>query len=85
MPGPPANKGDKFIYEPSHGHGYGHAAKGQELTAEMTELDLKPGTEVTFLEYDQSDWPLVEWVDGVGIDRITAIEPDQFSSDFITA
>jgi hypothetical protein len=71
MPGPPANPGDKFIYDPSHG---------------MHELDLVPGTEVTFLEYDaDSEWPLVEWVDGVGIDRITTIEPDAFSSDFITA
>jgi hypothetical protein len=86
MPGPPANQGDKFIYEPGHGNGYGHNAKGQELTAEMTELDLRPGTEVTFLEYDaDSDWPLVQWVDGVGIDRITTIDPDAFFSDFTAA
>jgi hypothetical protein len=48
----------------------------------MTELDLKPGTEVSFLEYDPDSWALVEWVDDVSADRITAIEPAQFSSDF---
>jgi hypothetical protein len=49
----------------------------------MTELDLKPNTEVTFLEFDaDSDWPLVEWVDGQGIDRITTIEPSSFADDF---
>jgi len=79
-----ANAGDKFMYQPAHGAGYGEAALGQELTAEMTELDLKPGTEVTFLEYDaDSGWPLVQWVDGVGIDRITTIDPAVFDSDFV--
>jgi hypothetical protein len=78
-----ADSGDKFLYNPGHGNGYGHNAKGEELTAEMTELDLKPGTEVSFLEYDvDSGWPLVEWVDNVGIDRITTIEPDSFTNDF---
>jgi hypothetical protein len=85
MPGPPPNPGDKLVYDPGHGHGYGHAAKGQELTAEMTELDLKPGTEVTYMQDDDEGWALVQWVDGVGIDRITAIDPDQFSSDFTAA
>jgi hypothetical protein len=79
-----ANPGDKLMYQPQHGNGYGHNALGQELTAEMKELDLKPGTEVTLLEYDaDSEWPLVQWVDDVGIDRITTIEPDTFASDFV--
>jgi hypothetical protein len=78
-----ANAGDKLMYQPAHGTGYGHNALGQELTAEMTELDLKPGTEVTYMQDDDQGWALVAWVDGVGIDRITAIEPDQFASDFI--
>jgi hypothetical protein len=79
----PATTGDEYLYNPGHGNGYGHNAKGQELTSEMTELDLKPNTEVTFLEFDaDSDWPLVEWVDGQGIDRITTIEPSSFTDDF---
>jgi len=77
-----ANAGDELTYQPGHGTGYGHNALGQELTAEMKELDLKPGTSVTYMQDDDSGWALVKWVDDVGIDRITAIEPDQFASDF---
>ena len=79
----PAQVGDTYNYNPTHGNGYGHNAKGSELTAEMTELDLKPGTEVTYLQDDDEGWALVEWVDGKDLDRITAIEPDQFANDFI--
>jgi hypothetical protein len=78
-----ANPGDKLLYQPGHGTGYGHNALGQELTAEMKELDLQPGTEVTFMQYDDADWALVEWVDSKGLDRITAIETDQFDNDFV--
>ncbi len=78
-----ANAGDKLTYQPEHGNGYGHNALGQELTAEMTELDLKPGTEVTYMQDDDEGWALVEWIDDKGLDRITAIEPDQFANDFI--
>jgi hypothetical protein len=75
-----ANPGDKFIYNHPAGAGYGEDAKGQVLTAEMTEMDLKTGTEVTVLENDaESGWPLVEWVDGIGINRITTIDPVAFS------
>jgi hypothetical protein len=75
--------GDKLTYTNPNGLGYGEQAKGETLTAEMTELDLKDGTEVTFLEYDaDSDWPIVSWVDGVGIERITTIDPDIFDSAF---
>jgi hypothetical protein len=71
------------MYQPGHGQGYGQNALGGELTAEMTELDLKPGTEVTYLQDDDAGWALVQWVDGKDLDRITAIEPAQFDSDFI--
>lgn len=81
-----ASPGDKFIYTHPEEAGFGEAARGEVLTAEMTELDLKHGQEVTFLEYDaDSDWPLIEWVDGVGIDRITTIEPAVFDANFIPA
>ena len=79
----PAEPGQDYTYQPTHGKGFGHNARGSELTAEMTELDLKPGTPVTVLELDaDSGWPLVQWKDDVGIDRITTIEPGEFDADF---
>lgn len=78
-----ANAGEKFTYTHAEGKGFGEAAKGDVLTAEMAELDLKDGQEVIFLEYDaDSDWPIVEWTDGTGIDRITTIDPVLFDSNF---
>jgi len=72
-----ATEGDKFVYVHPEGAGYGQHAKGDVLTAEMTELDLTDGTEVTLLEYDaDSGWPLIEWTDATGINRITTIHPD---------
>jgi aminoglycoside N3'-acetyltransferase len=57
-----------------------------DLTAEMTELDLKPGTVVTVHSLDaESAWPIVGWTDDVGIDRLTSIEPAVFDSDFTPA
>jgi hypothetical protein len=68
--------GDKFIYDHPADAGYGEHALGQPLSAEMMELDLKEGKEVTFLEYDaETGWPLVEWVDDKGLGRITTIDP----------
>ena len=80
--------GEVFVYAHPEGKGYGEASKSDagfgEITAEMSELDLKDGQEVTFLEYDaDSDWPLVQWVDSVGIDRITTIDPDLFDTNFV--
>ena len=75
----PATKGDRFIYAHPENKGYGEDALGQPLTAEMTELDLQDGMDVTFLEYDDSGWSLVEWIDSKGQDRITAIDPAVFS------
>ena len=75
--------GDVFIYSHPEGAGFGEAARGVPLTAEMTELDLNDGQEVTFMYYDAvSEWPIIVWVDGVGIDRITTIEPALFESSF---
>lgn len=80
--------GDKFVYAHPEGKGYGEASKSDagfgELSAEMTELDLKDGQEVVFMDYDaDSEWPVVEWVDGTGIDRITTIDPDIFDTNFV--
>ena len=75
--------GDKFIYDHPDGKGFGEEAKGDALTADMRELDLVDGTEVTFLENDvDSGWPLVEWVDSVGTPRITTIDPATFDANF---
>lgn len=77
-----ASAGEKYVYDPEHGKGFGEAAKGDVLSAEMMELDLKPGTEVEFLHLDDVGWPLIQWVDGVGIDRITAVDPAMYEADF---
>jgi hypothetical protein len=82
-----ASTGDKFAYGHADGMGFGEAAKADaglgEITAEMTELDLKDGQEVEFMEYDaDSGWPIIRWVDAVGIERITTIDPALFDSNF---
>jgi hypothetical protein len=75
--------GDKFTYSHESGAGFGEAALGQPLTAEMSELDMQDGTEVTYLQNDEeSAWPIVEWTDGVGINRITTIDPALFEANF---
>jgi hypothetical protein len=75
--------GDRYIYSHESGMGFGAAALGQPLTAEMTELDLKDGQEVIFLQNDDdSAWPIIEWTDAVGINRITTIDPALFESSF---
>jgi hypothetical protein len=79
---PRASAGDHLIYNHPDGLGFGEYFRGETLTAEMTELDMASGTEVTLLEYDQdSDWPLVQWVDSKGLGRITTVEP-QFFQDY---
>ena len=75
--------GAKYAYGHPDGLGYGEMARGEPLTAEMTELDLKDGQEVTLLDYDaDSDWPIIEWVDGTGINRITTVDPALFDAHF---
>ena len=75
--------GDKYTFQHVSGAGFGEAARGEPLSAEMTELDLKDGQEVEFLENDaESGWPIIQWTDGVGINRITTIDPELFESSF---
>ncbi len=83
-------QGARFFYAHPDGVGFGEAVKADggfgEMTAEMRELDLKDGQEVRFIEYDaDSGWPIVEWVDGTGIGRITTISPDIFDTNFVPA
>lgn len=78
--------GNAYTYDPAHGMGFGASARGEDLTAEMTELDLKPGSTVTVLELDaESGWPIVQWTDDVGIGRLTTIDPAVFDADFLAA
>jgi hypothetical protein len=82
-----AEEGAQYTYEPGHGKGFGENALGAPLSAEMSELDLTPGTLVTVLELDKGEgetagWPLVQWVDAKGLDRITTVEPSEFDADF---
>lgn len=75
-----ASPGDKFAYVHPEQKGYGEHHLGEQLTAEMTELDLVNGTEVTLLEYDaDTGWPLVQWTDLKGLPRITTINPDNMT------
>ena len=79
--------GEVFVYAHPEGKGYGEANKSDagygDLSAEMQELDLKDGQEVEFVDYDaDSDWPIVHWIDGVMIDRMTTIDPDKFDTNF---
>ena len=77
-PEPLANAapGDRFFYSHPEQAGYGAVARGEPLSAEMNELDIQEGTEVTLLVYDEeTGWPLIEWVDSKGLNRITTIDP----------
>jgi hypothetical protein len=81
-----ATYGDRLIYDHPDDKGFGEHAKGDALTADMRELDMVDGTEVTYLADDEdSGWPLVEWTDSVGTPRITTIDPAIFDSNFIPA
>lgn len=80
---PPAMPGQRYTYNPSHGQGFGEHALGQPLTAEMKELDLKPGMETAFFAYHAKDnWPIVSWADSTGISRQTTVDPITFTQDF---
>jgi hypothetical protein len=74
-----AKPGDKYKYKHPNGLGYGEHSKSEagfgEMTAEMTELDLKDGMSVEFVQLDEeSGWPIVKWTDSTGILRHTTIE-----------
>jgi hypothetical protein len=78
-----ASVGDTLAYGHVDGIGFGELAKGEPLTAEMSELDLKDGQEVLFLAIDEdSGWPIIEWTDATGINRITTVDPDIFDTHF---
>ena len=79
----PAQEGYPYIYDHADDKGYGEHYRGEVLTAEMTELDLKDGTPVFCIAIDEdTGWPLVDWTDDTGIYRITSVNPDDFDNLF---
>lgn len=79
--------GGDFLFQPGHGLGFGARARSVtgfgELSSEMTELDLKPGAAVTVHSLDEdSGWPIIQWKDDVGTDRLTTINPEVFAEEF---
>jgi hypothetical protein len=72
-----AKPGDEFVFTHPEEKGFGEHARPGEQTAEMRELDLSHGMVVRLLEFDaDSGWPLIEWTDQKGINRITTIDPE---------
>jgi len=79
----PPNVGERYIFQPADGVGHGESHKGSPLTAEMTALDLAPGTEVLVYEIEEATGrPILDWTDSTGQDRMTSFDPDEFSGDF---
>jgi hypothetical protein len=86
----PAEVNKQYTYDHPDNLGYGEhtkqAAGYGELSAEMTELDLKDGTPVFVIAMDEeSGWPIIDWTDSTGIYRITTIDPDVFDQYFVPA
>jgi hypothetical protein len=81
-PAPPI--GAEYTYSPPHGNAYGHHHKGSDLSAEMQELDLQPGTQVFVLDIDEESGGRVhvEWIDSKELPRITSVDPQEFNTDF---
>ncbi len=82
-----ANVGAKYTYAHPDGLGFGEGVKADagygEITAEMKELDLRNLQEVTLFDYDaDSEWPIIEWTDATGINRLTTVNPETFESHF---
>jgi hypothetical protein len=75
----PAEVGYPYIYDHADNKGYGEHYRGDVLTAEMTELDLKDGTPVFVIAIEEETGrPFVDWTDSVGIYRITSVDPADF-------
>jgi hypothetical protein len=52
----------------------------------MTELDLRDGQEVTLFALDaDSGWPIINWTDSTGTDRMTTVSPEMFDRFFQSA
>lgn len=71
-------------YQYSHTIGLAEHHASGALSAEMAELDLHPGTEVTVHDVDveRGGLVLVEWADRGGNPRITSVDPELFEWAF---
>lgn len=74
--------GSRYRYSNTLGLAEHHASGA--LTAEMTELDMRPGTEVTVTDVDdeRGGLVLVEWADRSSNPRITSVDPELFEWAF---
>jgi hypothetical protein len=77
------NPGERWVYSPSHGKGFGEKAKGHPLPPTMDWLDIKPGQPVLIVEVAVSGAALVSWPSNEGATRTTTIDPGIFNQDFI--
>jgi hypothetical protein len=79
--------GQKYVYKHNEGKGLGaHHADG-ELSSEMAELDMKPGTEVVVVAENDKGELIVAWPDINRPDfpRHTSITADFFGEHFEAA
>jgi hypothetical protein len=76
----PPQPGDYYAY--THAKGLGEEARGNALAADMAKLDMPSGTDVKVVLIDDAGWPVVEWIDGAGFGRRTAINPETFDAFF---
>jgi hypothetical protein len=72
--------GSRHVYQHMVGLGELH---NPDISAEMADLDLKPGTPVKVVGHDEDrNLVLLEWTDAQGNPRITSVEPDVFTAHF---
>jgi hypothetical protein len=74
--------GDQYTYTHPDGSGFGEMALGQPLTAEMKELDMADGTVITVEGIQDDGWPIVNWIDSKGINRMTTVNDLDFDMYF---
>ena len=88
----PAVVAQQYTYTHPSGLGFGehslNEATSAPITAEMKELDMADGTVVTVEALDESEgdsngWPIVNWTDSKGLDRMTTIDPVTFDEYFV--
>ena len=75
------NMVDCLRYEHPSRLSYEELMTGKRFIA--TDRDLASGTNVILVEYDaESAWPIIEWIDGEGVTRLTTIDPVIFAEFF---
>ena len=87
---PKAKVGSRYAYGHPMGFGLGEHVRDEagfgEMKTDMSELDLQDGQEVTLFALDEdSGWPIINWTDSTGIDRMTTVSPELFDRFFQSA